>query len=151
MESYSNLVPQRYPASVAHKTRTRGVSVYGFSLAVARKPRKLRDKIGDPQRDVLSVNINELSGGGASHVRTRLWCRVPANREKNREKHNKQVFSSLDLGKLAPIHEHIHFSAPIPNRERSGRLAGSEKENSGNPAQNEHAGCGRLKMTGIAR
>ena len=58
VESYSNLVPLRYPASVAHKTRTRGVSVYGFGLVAARKPRKLRDEISHPSRDVLLSNIN---------------------------------------------------------------------------------------------
>ena len=72
MESYSNLVPLRYPASVAHKTRTRGVSVYDCSLAAARKPRKLRDEIIDTPRDKLSFNINKLSGGGFELLRTCL-------------------------------------------------------------------------------
>ena len=63
VESYSNLVPLRYPASVAHKTRTRGVSAYDCGFAIARKPRKLRGETNDPQRDVLLFNINELSGG----------------------------------------------------------------------------------------
>ena len=48
VESYSNLEPLRYPASVTHKTRTRGVSVYGCGLAITRKPRKLRDEFSDP-------------------------------------------------------------------------------------------------------
>ena len=63
MESYSNLVPLRYPASVAHKTRTRGVSGFDYSLAAARKPRKLRDEINDPPRDILLLNISKLTGG----------------------------------------------------------------------------------------
>ena len=63
VESYSYLVPLRYPASVAHSTRTRGVSVFDCSLAAARKSRKLRDEISGPQRDILSFNINKLSGG----------------------------------------------------------------------------------------
>ena len=63
MESYSNLVPLRYCASVAHKTRTRGFSVYDYGLTVARKPRKLRDEISDPSRDILLFSINDLNGG----------------------------------------------------------------------------------------
>ena len=39
LESYSNLGPLRHPASNAHETRTRGVSVYDCGLAPARKPR----------------------------------------------------------------------------------------------------------------
>ena len=81
MESYSNLLPLRYRTSVAYKTRTRGVSVYGYSLALARKPRKLRDEITATPIDVLLFNINELSGGGCELLRTCLCLFVAGNRE----------------------------------------------------------------------